>query len=365
MTGVWSRLSAVLPYVVAIGVTAALFLWPSTRTPSEAPSGASDMAKPVTTVVAKRQPLHQTYDGTGVAAGAVEVKVAAQTRGLLKEVRVQPGSRVRAGDVIATQHDELLRADLEQAEAALARSTDERRRVEQLAEKQLADRNRLQTIIAQHRFDVAAVEKAKTLLALTQHRSPINGVVTEQVRYSGDPVEEGSPIATITDVSRIRVLAKVPEAIAQHLTPGTRAELQADGLTTTSRIARVTRIHPSADPVSHQVTVELDAGSIYPQVKPGFLVRVRLTTASVDDAVTLDRRAVPAILAPGPAEVFVVKDGRAERRPIQIGLVLDQNVQVTQGLTAGEQVIVTGQAAVRDGASVRVVSPAAEPASLR
>ena len=354
MTAAKSRWWAALPYVVAIGITAALFLWPSRRTAGDAPSPDTDAARPVTTVVVRRQPLRQTYEATGVAAGVVDVKVAAQTRGLLREVRVQPGTRVRAGDVVATQHDELLRADLEQAEAALARSTDERRRVEQLAEKQLADRNRLQTIIAQHRFDTAAVEKARTLLALTQHRSPINGVVTEQVRYSGDPVEEGSPIATITDVSRIRVLAKVPEAIAQQLTPGTRAELQADGLTT-SPVARVTRIYPSADPVSHQVTVELDAGPQYPRIKPGFLVRVRLTTASVDDAVTLERRAVPAILAPGPSDVFVVKDGRAERRAIQVGLVLDQEVQVTQGLAEGEQVIVTGQAGVRDGAAVRVV----------
>jgi membrane fusion protein (multidrug efflux system) len=358
MTGAWSRWSAAIPYAIAIGITAALFLWPSTRTPAEAPSGGTDTARPVTVVVARRQPLHQTYDAAGVAAGGVEVKVAAQTRGLLRDVRVQPGSRVGTGDVIATQHDELLRADLEQAEAALARSTDERRRVEQLAEKQLADRNRLQTIIAQHRFDTAAVDKARTLLALSQHRSPINGVVTEQLRYSGDPVDDGSPIATITDVSRIRVLAKVPEAIAQQLTLGSRAELQADGLTT-SHTARVTRIYPSADPVSHQVTVELDAGSVYPQLKPGFLVQVRFTTASVDDAVTLDRRAVPTILTRGPADVFVVKDGRAERRAIQVGLVLDQEVQVIQGLTEGEQVIVTGQAAVRDGSAVRVVSAAA------
>lgn len=353
------RWSAAVPYVIAIGITAALFLWPSARTPAEAPSGGVDTARPVTTVVVGRGPLRQTYEATGVAAGVVEVRVAAQARGLLKDVRVQPGSRVRSGDIIATQHDELLRADLEQAEAALARSTDERRRVEQLAEKQLADRNRLQTVIAQHRFDTAAVDKVKTLLDLAQHRSPINGVVTEQVRYSGDPVEEGSHIATITDVSRIRVLAKVPEAIAQQLMPGVTAELMADGLTT-SRIARVARIHPSADPVSHQVTVELDAGAAYPQLKPGFLARVRLTTASADDAVTLNRRAVPAILAPGTAEVFVVKDGRAERRPIEVGLVLDDEVQVVRGLAEGEQVIVTGQAGVRDGAAVRIVSAATE-----
>jgi membrane fusion protein (multidrug efflux system) len=362
MSGASRRWSAAVPYVVAIGITAALFLWPSTPTPTEAPAAGPDAARPVTTVVVTRQPLHQTHDTTGIAAGVVDVKVAAQTRGLLKEVRVQPGARVRAGDVIATQHDELLRADLEQAEAALARSTDERRRVEQLAEKQLADRNRLQTIIAQHRFDVAAVAKARTLLDLTQHRSPINGVVTDQVRYSGDPVEEGSLIATIADVSRIRVLAKVPEAIAQQLGPASVAELQADGLTT-ARPATVARIHPAADPVSHQVTVELDAGPLYPQLKPGFLVRVRLTTARVNDAVTLDRRAVPGIIVAGPADVFVVKDGRAERRDIEIGLVLDERVHVVRGLAEGDHVIVTGQAGLRDGAAVQVIATAGKPAA--
>ncbi|MBI2187298.1 MAG: efflux RND transporter periplasmic adaptor subunit [Acidobacteria bacterium] len=358
MNSAWSRWSAAVPYVVAVGITVALFVWPSDRTTADAPARRADTATPVTTVPVTRQPLRQTYDATGVAAGVVDVKIAAQTRGLLRDVPVRVGSGVRAGDVIATQHDELLRADLEQAEAALARSSDERRRVEQLAEKQLADRNRLQSVIAQHRFDTAAVAKARTLLDLSQHRSPISGVVTEQVRYSGDPVEEGSHIATVTDVSRLRVLAKVPEAVALRITPGDAAELQAGGLAG-PRTARVARIYPSADAISHQVTVELDAGSVYPQLKPGYLVTVRFTTAHVADAVTVDRRVVPSTLAPGPAQVFVVKDSRAEARAIEIGVVLDDQVQVLRGLAAGDQVIATGQAGVRDGAAVRVVPASA------
>jgi membrane fusion protein (multidrug efflux system) len=358
MSRAWGRWSAAVPYAVAIGITAALFLWPSDRTTADAPARRGDTATPVTTVTVMRQPLRQTYDATGVAAGVVDVKVAAQTRGLLKDVRVQVGSRVRAGDVIATQHDELLSADLVQTEAALARSSEERRRVEQLAEKQLADRNRLQTVIAQHRFDTAAVAKARTLLDLSRLRSPIGGIVTEQVRYSGDPVEEGSPIATITDVSRLRVLAKVPEAVAQRITAGDSAELQADGLAA-PRTASVARIYPSADAISHQVTVELDAGPVYPRLRPGYLVTVRLTTANVAEAVTVDRRVVPSTLAPGRAQVFVVKDSRAEARTIEIGVVLDDQVQVLRGLVQGDEVIATGQAGVRDGAAVRVVPPSA------
>jgi membrane fusion protein (multidrug efflux system) len=213
-------------------------------------------------------------------------------------------------------------------------------------------------VIAQHRVDTAGVEKARTLLDLSQHRSAVSGVVTEQLRYSGDAVEEGSPIVTITDVSRIRVLAKVPESVAIRITPGDAAELQADGLPQ-SRPARVARIYPSADPVSHQVTVELDAGPLYPQLKPGYLVRVRFTTANIADAVTVDRRVVPSMLSPGRTEVFVVKDSRAESRPIEIGLVLEDRVQVLRGLDEGEQVVATGQAGVRDGAAVRLV-PASE-----
>lgn len=349
-----ARWSAAIPYVIAIGITAALFLWPSNRPTADAPSGRDETATAVTTVRVTRQRLQQTYDATGVAAGMADVKVAAQTRGLLKDVRVRVGSTVRAGDVIATQHDELLRADLEQAEAALARSTDERWRVEQLAERQLADRNRLQAVIAQHRFDTAAVTKARTLLDLSQHRSPIGGVVTEQLRYSGDPVEEGSPIATITDISRMRVLAKVPEAVALRIGPGDRAELQADSLPA-ARVARVSRIYPSSDSASHQVTVELDAGPVYPQLKPGYLVNVRFATASVDDAVTVDRRVVPSTLTSGAAQVFVVKDSRAEARTIEIGVVVDDRVEVVRGLAEGEEVVATGQAGVRDGAPVRVI----------
>jgi membrane fusion protein (multidrug efflux system) len=61
--------------------------------------------------------------------------------------------------------------------------------------------------------------------------------------------------------------------------------------------------------------------------------------------------------------VFVVKDGRAERRDIEIGLVLDERVHVVRGLAEGDQVIVTGQAGVRDGAAVQIISTAGKPAA--
>jgi membrane fusion protein (multidrug efflux system) len=335
-----------MPLLLLVAVTAALFAWPYVRRDSGAGSQPTapdaETAVAVTTVKVTRTDLNQTYRATGVVAPAFEAKVAAQVDGVVREVLVEVGGRVEKDQPLAALDDRLLRADLEQAEAALARSEDERQRVAVLAERRLTDAKREQAAIAQHRSDQAAVGKLQTLLALTRFPSPIGGIVTARLVQPGDHIQAGTHLFTIADVSRLRVFAKVPEQLALRISNGTVAAVDVAGLNHTRWRAVVQRVYPSSDPVSHQTTVELDLGSAYPSLRPGLQTTVILTTEIPPD---------------GIVNLFVVEQGHARARQARLGLVLEDRVELTDGVTEGDAVIVQSAGRVRDGILVRGAQP--------
>ena len=350
-----------MPLLMLLAVTAALFAWPYVRpdrvASSQTAAPDAETAVAVTTVKVTRTDLAQTYRATGVVAPAFEAKVAAQVDGVVREVLVEVGGRVEKDQPLAALDDRLLRADLEQAEAALARSEGERQRVAVLAERRLTDAKREQAAIAQYRSDQAAVGKLQTLLALTMFPSPISGIVTARLVQPGDHIQAGTHLFTIADVSRLRVFAKVPEQLALRISNGAVAEMDVAGLNRPRWRAVVQRVYPSSDPVSHQTTVELDLGSAYPSLRPGLQTAVLLTTEQRRGVLALDRTAVPEIPADGIVNLFVVEQGHARARQARLGLVLEDRVELTDGVTEGDAVIVQSGGRVRDGILVRDAQP--------
>jgi membrane fusion protein (multidrug efflux system) len=352
-------LASRLPLLIVVAITAALFIWPFVRRDSVATSEEtapeSEPAIAVATIAVTRADLNQTYRATGVIAPAFEAKVAAQVDGVVREVTVDVGARVGKDQPLAALDDRLLRADLEQAEAALARSEDERQRVALLAERRLTDAKREQAAIAQHRSDQAAVGKLQTLLALTKFPSPIAGIVTARLVQPGDGIQAGSHLFTVADVSRLRVFAKVPEQVALRILTGATAAVNVEGVGQNGWHAVVRRVYPTSDPVSHQTMVELDLGSTYPSLRPGLQTTVILTTDERRAALAVTRTAVPEIPPDGVVHLFVVQDGRARARQARLGLILEDRVEITDGVMEGDAVIVRSDGRLRDGALVRQV----------
>ena len=348
-----------LPLLIVITITVVLFVWPYVRRENVASSQVaapeSEAAVAVTTVAVARGDLERTYRATGVVAPAFEAKVAAQVDGVVRDVLVDVGARVVKDQPLAALDDRVLRADLEQADASLARSEDERQRVAVLAERRLTDAKREQAAIAQHRIDQATVTKLQTLLGLTTFPSPIAGMVTTRLVQPGDHIQAGTHLFTIADVSRLRVFAKVPEQVALRINKGSVAAVEVEGIGQTRWRATVERVYPTSDPISHQTIVELDLGSSYPSLRPGLQATVVLTSDQRRDTLVLDRRAVAEIPFDGVLHVFVVEGGRARAREAKLGLILEDRLEITTGVAAGDAVIVQSGGRVRDGSPVRVV----------
>lgn len=295
---------------------------------------------------------------TGQLSPLRVVGVTSQVNGALVNVPVEEGSRVRAGELLAALDARELTAQLEAAEKNLvfARSTAERST--QLFQRQVvtaAEYERDQAALASAE---ATVTQLRTRIGFTQIVSPIDGVVTQRFVQAGDVVSGQTRMFTVADVSALVTQLPVSELEVPQLREGARVDVAVDAMGGRTVPGRIRRIFPIADSVTRLVPVEVAVeGPAARELRPGYSVRVQLQLNERANALVVPTRAI--VGAAGSQSVYVLKDGRAERRRVRVGPDTDGVTEVFEGLVAGDTVITTGNALLREGAPVRVVEPLA------
>jgi multidrug efflux pump subunit AcrA (membrane-fusion protein) len=177
---------------------------------------------------------------------------------------------------------------------------------------------------------------------------------------TGVPVAAGDTIATVTDVSTLTLSADVDETDVLLVEPGTKAEVEFDAVTGATYTAEVTGVgvtpqEGTTGGVSYPVRLRLGDGvyddqSPAPDPKPGMSAVVRLTVRETPDAIAVPASAI--VSSGRESVVWLVRNGKAERRVVRLGAQGDAAVQVVSGLAVGDRVIVRGADTVRQGQTV-------------
>lgn len=321
--------------------------------PGGAP-GAGAEAVPVAARTAVASQLAVKLRGTANLQARQQVEVLPKQGGVISRIIAEEGARVAAGAPLATLEDEEWRLQARQAVARAAAAKDAAVRGEALAEQDLLATQELETL--RSAAEVAAADQGLAELRVRNAviRSPITGVVTHRYIERGQLVTPSTPAFAVADVSRLEAVLGVPEQDAQRVRAGQPAMIRAEGQGDPAR-GRVTRIRPVVDPQSGtvQVTVELDPATAA-GFRAGQFVNVEIVTETLADRITLPRTAV---LVDGPnPRVFVVSGGQAAERTVVLGTSEGENVEIRDGLTPGDTVVIVGQDALRPGATVRLIT---------
>ncbi|HET9449276.1 MAG TPA: efflux RND transporter periplasmic adaptor subunit [Aggregicoccus sp.] len=314
------------------------------------------------------------------AVGAVEaferVQITARVAGALDKVSFREGEDVKKGTVLAEIEPsryalavtsakaalERARAELADAEAGLARREAVNQKSPGLlpAEEVESFRTRARSAAAQVSAAKAALDQAQLNLRDAYVRAPMDGTLQTRSVQTGQYVQPGTVLATLLQREPLLLRFSVPEAEAARLRPGlvARFTTRDQGSTFT---AKLTYVAASADAASRMVAVTGEVtGEGAKLLRPGAFASVTVPVGSSDDTPVIPQTAVR------PSErgflAYVVKDGKAQERVVQLGLRTAEGlVEVRQGLEAGEQLVVRGAEALRDGVSVRVAEPAKTP----
>jgi membrane fusion protein (multidrug efflux system) len=336
------------------GLLALSFLVVGCGSPAQSsPEDEAPTALPVEVAAVERGSALASLTGTTTLDAEAEATVVARTDGVVTEVLVEEGQYVRAGQPLVQLDDERLALEVRRAEATLREleGTFERTRV--MYEKQLVSREAFDQARASYENQQVTTDLARLALAHATVRAPIAGWVSARHVKDGNMVRVHDPVFDLTNLDPLRAELHVPERELAKLERGLPATLHFDALPGQTFEGRVALISPVVDATSGTVRVTVEVRDPSRTIKPGMFARVHVQYDRHEDALLVPRRAV--VEEDDVLSVYVVVDSLAVRRPIATGYSNGDRVEVTEGLSEGDRVVLSGQTALRDSALVAIV----------
>jgi RND family efflux transporter MFP subunit len=318
---------------------------------------------------------------SGYVVARRKAVVSAKIQGRLADLKVEEGSRVREGEVIARLEDAEAAAQLQRARANVAREeaeVAEARRQQQLNEKlagqgvvseDAMEAARSRTRIAESALGQAHadVQLAEASLANTRILAPFAGTVVKKMAEVGEsvaPIPPGVNISTasgavvaLADLDTLEVEADVSESNVARLSGEQPAQVTVEAFPEMTYKAVLRQVIPSADrtkaTVQVKVTIMDKDDRLRPEMsaKVTFLEREGAPAVASRNVVTVPQDAVQQ--DGGASVVYEVREGKAVRREVKTGAVRDGHLEVSSGLSGGETLVLRPPADLRDGARVK------------
>ena len=209
-----------------------------------------------------------------------------------------------------------------------------------------------------------AMQQAKVALDLAQERlsdatitAPIAGILSMRYLDLGGLASPTAPIFEIVDMDTVKAAVSVIEADLGKLDPENQeAWIEVDALAqpVTGKIALIS---PVLNQTSRSAKVEIAIDNTDLRLKPGMFAKVKIPVEIHENAILLPRSAVIEDSVRETQIVFVVVEGRSKRRQVEMGLAEGSRVEITSGISEGEQVVIAGQHTLKDGEEVTVMNP--------
>jgi RND family efflux transporter MFP subunit len=299
-------------------------------------------------------PIDAAYRGTATLEAEDEATVMAKTAGVIEQILVEEGARVRVGQVLARLETDRLRLEVARAKAEVDKAQDAYDRNTRIYEKHLISKD----LYDQSRFTLEAVRAAYDLARLTlresEIRAPIGGIVSARFVKVGNQIQPNTAAFRITRMDSLHAQIYVPERDIHKLAPQQKATLSVDAWPDQTFAGRILRVNPVVDAGTGTVKVTVAMAAGQPELKPGMFGRVEILYDRREQAVLVPKDAV--LTEDAAQSVFVVDKEKARRRAIKIGYTDSAHYEVLEGLKDGEQVVTTGQANLKDDAKVLVVN---------
>lgn len=318
------------------------------------PQGAS--APPLASVRVQLERTAAKWRVDGIVQAVDRATLTAQTAGRVAAIYHHVDDSVPAGAVLIRLRGTIQRASLSQAHAALraaqARATEARtryRRIRDMYDQQVVPKADFDRVTAERDAAVAALNSARAAVRsasegvdYTEIRAPYAGVITRRVVQVGEAVAPGAPLLGIASLQSLRVVASIPESLANTVRRLGRATIEFGGRSLPAE--RVT-VFPVASAESNTFRVHVAIAGVVPGLYPGMVVRVAFDTGDraqllVPQRSIVRRSAVTAVY-------LVESNGNTLLQQVRLGEPVGDRIEVLSGLSPGERVALDPLAAMR------------------
>lgn len=317
------------------------------------PSDGKDMKNPpigVNVFVVNLENLDNVVTSSGTIFPNEEIELRAEASGRIITLNIKEGSHVAAGQLIAKIKDTDLQAQLKKLnfEVELAKQTEARQKklldINAISKEEYEiTANKINTLDADKELILANLEK-------TVLKAPFSGKIGLKNVSQGAYVTPTTSLATLVQTNPVKVDFTVPEKYSTLIKVGRGVKFEVEGQPD-PYYANIVAIDPKIDPNLRTLKLRAMAKNPADRLVPGMFVRVTIDL-DIAKAIMIPTEAIVPILK--GKKVYVVKNGKANEVMVETGLRTDKKIQVTNGLSAGDSLIVSGIMALKKDSPVKV-----------
>lgn len=371
---------SIISGVIVICVATWFYTKPKIEGGDERAAGRSGKAIPVRVVDVATQAVPYVLDVVGTVEAEQSIAIRAEVSGVLNKISFREGDQVKAGQLLFQIDADLQQAEVDKAlanlardQAALTEAGAQARRLQSLVAKEYVTQQEYAQAVAQEKAAEAAVRAAQAALQSVRlqyghaHiRSPISGRAGIVSLKQGNLVSAGSatPLVVINAMQVVMVSFSVPQQQLQAIREGQRkkpltVEVRHDANGALLARGALAFIDNSIDPQTGTLRMKARIPNKDEVIWPGELVNLRLVLGVQQDALVVPETAVMA--SQNGAFVYVMAEGKAQMRPVIIARQVESQVVVTEGLSAGEKVIIKPPKNLRPDSAVELMGAGKAP----
>ncbi len=319
----------------------------------------------ISTVKTKTQTVEVVEHSVGSLESIIRPEVAAEVEGRYLGAFVLTGQRVKPGQLLAEldTEDYTIAAQAANAEVAqLEALTSNQRRTVKRFTKLINDklisidryeeaRAQLDSLEEQLKAAQARSNQKQRGLTKTRVLSAYDGIVDEELSSPGDFLEVGDPLFRIIKVDKLRARLPLPETLASQLSLGLKLRLVSPMAPDIRVESTIQEIRPTVGSRNRAIDILTIIDNPGPW-QPGASVTGEIILTTRDNAILVPKASL--VLRPAGKVVYVIQDGIAHQRVVEVGEYIGANIEITTGLQGGETIAVNGAGFLTDGSPVTI-----------
>jgi membrane fusion protein (multidrug efflux system) len=342
-------LALVVFVIVVLAAGGGFYYTLKKKRPKRGPRGPRKSVA-VETVMVNPQTLENKISAVGTILSNESVTIKPEVPGIIKSIGFEEGNTVEEGITLFTLDTDLLKAEYEEVEANYNFASSQFERAQKLKKdgvipsEEFDDRLRAY-LNAKSRLNTLATRLKKHTI-----RAPFHGTLGSRMVSIGDYVGIGESLVNLEDLSQVKVEFYVPQRFINRLSEGQLVRVSIDPLPH-SYEGTVYLIDPTLDPETRSALVKATVPNPENVLKPGMFCTVTIVIETIENALAVP---LEARVSRGEKHfLYVVEDGKAVMRPVQLGIFAEGSIQITDGLNPGDRVIVGGLQKIGPGVPVQ------------
>lgn len=312
---------------------------------------------PVRIAKVQKLPVDNSLNLTGTFEARKELSIIAETQGRITQLNIEEGQLIGKGQLVAKIDDTNIQSQLAMTTASMEKAKKDVERYERLVKAGAISQQQYEEVKLGYQNAQSNVTSIEQQLKYTTAHSPMSGVIKELKVEQGSFATPGATIATIVDINQLKMVVKVGEQDIIKVKRGQKVEITTDVYPDETFKGKVKLISVQAD-AGRKYEVEIDLGNPKKTpLKPGMYGTVQITPQGnkTETALFVARKSIVGSVQ-SPNVFLVDANNTVINKPVKVGEIVEDQVEILDGLESGDIVVTSGQINLSDGKKVKVIN---------